>query len=135
MADKDCESESIMSILDQMADSVQVDVIQDQDDYQEHPSSSSGLQFVEACSGACSSNEKDDKYWERRRKNNLAAKKSRDARKIRENQLRCRVTCLENANQVLRTKLEWEVRKNAELRQELKATREDNEELRQEKLL
>ena len=40
------------------------------------------------------------KYWERRRKNNLAAKKSRDARRIRENQLRIKVLCLENANQV-----------------------------------
>lgn len=42
----------------------------------------------------------DHKYWERRRKNNLAAKKSRDARRIRENQLRVKVMCLENANQV-----------------------------------
>jgi hypothetical protein len=32
------------------------------------------------------------------RKNNLAAKKSRDARRVRENQLRLRVLCLENAN-------------------------------------
>ena len=33
---------------------------------------------------------KDDKYWERRRKNNMAAKKSRDSRRIRENQMRLR---------------------------------------------
>jgi hypothetical protein len=43
---------------------------------------------------------RDGKYWERRRKNNVAAKKSRDARRVRENQLRLKVLCLENANQV-----------------------------------
>lgn len=31
--------------------------------------------------------QKDDKYFERRRRNNQAAKKSRDARKIREDQV------------------------------------------------
>merc|ERR1719188_2668773 len=55
---------------------------------------------------------KDDKYWERRRKNNLAAKKSRDARRVRENQLRLRVLCLENANRVLREQMD---RKEVEL--------------------
>ena len=55
---------------------------------------------------------KDDKYWERRRKNNLAAKKSRDSRRIRENQMRLRVLCLENANQVLKEELE---RKDVEI--------------------
>ena len=74
---------------------------------------------------------KDDKYWERRRwikwqlvmtftdllffrKNNLAAKKSRDARRVRENQLRLRVLCLENANRVLREQMD---RKDVELAQ------------------
>ena len=47
---------------------------------------------------------RDDKYWERRRKNNVAAKKSRDARRVRENQLRVKVLCLENANQVTGTR-------------------------------
>ena len=46
------------------------------------------------------------------RKNNLAAKKSRDARRVRENQLRLRVLCLENANRVLREQMD---RKEAEL--------------------
>jgi len=55
---------------------------------------------------------KDDKYWERRRKNNLAAKKSRDSRRIRENQMRLRVLCLENANQMMKEELE---RKDAEI--------------------
>ena len=35
------------------------------------------------------------------RKNNLAAKKSRDTRRMRENQLRLRVLFLENANKVI----------------------------------
>ncbi len=30
---------------------------------------------------------KDDRYWERRRKNNMAAKRSRDARRAKENQV------------------------------------------------
>merc|ERR1712142_52212 len=48
---------------------------------------------------------RDEKYWERRRKNNLAAKKSRDSRRVRENQLRLRVLCLENANRALREQM------------------------------
>ena len=48
------------------------------------------------------------------RKNNLAAKKSRDARRVRENQLRLRVLCLENANRVLREQMD---RKEVELAQ------------------
>ena len=40
------------------------------------------------------------------RKNNLAAKKSRDTRRMRENQLRLRVLFLENANKVLREQME-----------------------------
>ena len=55
---------------------------------------------------------RDDKYWERRRKNNLAAKKSRDSRRIRENQMRLRVLCLENANQMLKEEMD---RKDVEL--------------------
>ena len=46
------------------------------------------------------------------RKNNLAAKKSRDSRRVRENQLRLRVLCLENANRVLREQMD---RKEGEL--------------------
>ena len=50
------------------------------------------------------------------RKNNLAAKKSRDARRVRENQLRLRVLCLENANRVLRTQMDREHEENVYLR-------------------
>ena len=75
--------------------------------------------------------ERDDKYWERRRKNNFAAKKSRDARKVRENQLNLKVACLENANTVLRSKLQREMKKSQELTEELEASRNENNELKQ----
>ena len=70
--------------------------------------------------------EVDDKYLERRRKNNLAAKKSRDARKIRENQLKCKVACLENANQVLRNQLERERKQNEDLNVIVKGVQNEN---------
>lgn len=38
---------------------------------------------------------KDEKYWARRRKNNLAAKRSRDARRLKENQIAMRANFLE----------------------------------------
>ena len=46
--------------------------------------------------------QKDDKYWERRRKNNVAAKRSRDARRIKENQIVLRAAYLEKENNVLK---------------------------------
>jgi len=38
---------------------------------------------------------KDDKYWARRNKNNMAAKRSRDARRSKENQIAMRAAFLE----------------------------------------
>lgn len=38
---------------------------------------------------------KDEKYWARRRKNNMAAKRSRDARRMKENQIALRAGFLE----------------------------------------
>lgn len=49
---------------------------------------------------------KDDKYWARRRKNNLAAKRSRDARRMKENQIALRASYLERENDLLRKQLE-----------------------------
>ncbi|XP_061702846.1 TEF transcription factor, PAR bZIP family member b isoform X2 [Syngnathoides biaculeatus] len=46
--------------------------------------------------------QKDDKYWSRRKKNNLAAKRSRDARRLKENQITVRASFLERENAVLR---------------------------------
>ncbi|KAB5517643.1 hypothetical protein PHYPO_G00169530 [Pangasianodon hypophthalmus] len=55
---------------------------------------------------------KDDKYWARRRKNNVAAKRSRDARRLKENQIAIRAGFLEKENAALRQEV-------AELRKEL----------------
>jgi len=50
---------------------------------------------------------KDDKYWARRRKNNMAAKRSRDARRVKENQIAMRAAFLEKeVNAVLRAELD-----------------------------
>ncbi|XP_041735549.1 thyrotroph embryonic factor isoform X1 [Coregonus clupeaformis] len=46
--------------------------------------------------------QKDDKYWSRRKKNNVAAKRSRDARRLKENQITVRASFLERENAVLR---------------------------------
>ncbi|KAJ8406665.1 hypothetical protein AAFF_G00295810 [Aldrovandia affinis] len=46
--------------------------------------------------------QKDDKYWQRRKKNNVAAKRSRDARRLKENQITVRAAFLERENSVLR---------------------------------
>lgn len=54
---------------------------------------------------------KDDKYWSRRKKNNVAAKRSRDARRLKENQIAVRASFLE--------------RENAALKQEVAKLRED----------
>ncbi|KAI4880525.1 hypothetical protein NFI96_026790 [Prochilodus magdalenae] len=45
---------------------------------------------------------KDEKYWARRKKNNLAAKRSRDARRLKENQIAVRANFLERENAALR---------------------------------
>ncbi|CAG9574880.1 unnamed protein product [Danaus chrysippus] len=45
---------------------------------------------------------KDEKYFERRRRNNQAAKKSRDARRMREDQIAWRACVLEQENASLR---------------------------------
>ncbi|XP_077056623.1 HLF transcription factor, PAR bZIP family member b isoform X1 [Siphateles boraxobius] len=54
----------------------------------------------------------DDKYWARRRKNNVAAKRSRDARRLKENQIAIRAGFLEKENAVLRQEV-------ADIRKEL----------------
>ncbi|PIO28665.1 hypothetical protein AB205_0163210, partial [Aquarana catesbeiana] len=55
---------------------------------------------------------KDEKYWARRRKNNMAAKRSRDARRLKENQIAIRASFLEKENSALRLEV-------ADLRKEL----------------
>ncbi|KAM9299168.1 D site-binding protein [Gastrophryne carolinensis] len=56
--------------------------------------------------------QKDEKYWNRRYKNNEAAKRSRDARRLKENQITVRAAFLEKENAVLRQEV-------AKIRQEL----------------
>uniref|UniRef100_A0A8B9NBS6 D-box binding PAR bZIP transcription factor n=1 Tax=Accipiter nisus TaxID=211598 RepID=A0A8B9NBS6_9AVES len=46
--------------------------------------------------------QKDEKYWSRRSKNNAAAKRSRDARRLKENQISVRAAFLERENAALR---------------------------------
>ncbi|XP_017287351.1 TEF transcription factor, PAR bZIP family member a [Kryptolebias marmoratus] len=55
--------------------------------------------------------QKDEKYWQRRKKNNVAAKRSRDARRLKENQITVRAAFLERENLALRSEV-------AELRKE-----------------
>ncbi|XP_034553764.1 LOW QUALITY PROTEIN: D site albumin promoter binding protein b [Notolabrus celidotus] len=57
-------------------------------------------------------NLKDEKYWTRRYKNNEAAKRSRDARRLKENQISVRAAYLERENAALRQEV-------AEIRKEL----------------
>ncbi|XP_049614670.1 hepatic leukemia factor isoform X2 [Syngnathus scovelli] len=59
---------------------------------------------------------KDEKYWARRRKNNMAAKRSRDARRLKENQIAIRAGFLEKENLALRQEV-------GELRKELGRTK------------
>ncbi|XP_065160027.1 thyrotroph embryonic factor isoform X2 [Atheta coriaria] len=62
---------------------------------------------------------KDDKYWARRRKNNLAAKRSRDARRMKENQIALRAGYLEKENIGLRQELERLKKENLLLQNKL----------------
>ncbi|NP_001088064.1 thyrotrophic embryonic factor S homeolog [Xenopus laevis] len=59
---------------------------------------------------------KDEKYWNRRKKNNVAAKRSREARRLKENQITVRAAFLEKENTALRSEV-------ADLRKELGKSR------------
>lgn len=62
---------------------------------------------------------KDEKYWARRRKNNMAAKRSRDARRLKENQIALRAGFLEKENIGLRQEMERLKKENLALRDRL----------------
>lgn len=49
---------------------------------------------------------KDARYWARRVKNNMAAKRSREARRLKENQIVLRASYLERENECLRATLQ-----------------------------
>lgn len=54
----------------------------------------------------CNDQQKDGKYFERRKRNNVAAKKSRDARKQREDEIAIRASFLEKENSILKAQLQ-----------------------------
>ncbi|CAH1394726.1 unnamed protein product [Nezara viridula] len=62
---------------------------------------------------------KDEKYWARRRKNNMAAKRSRDARRMKENQIALRAGFLEKENLGLRQEMDRLKKENLALRDRL----------------
>jgi leukemia factor-related protein len=62
---------------------------------------------------------KDEKYWARRRKNNLAAKRSRDARRMKENQIALRADFLERESDQIKKQLEDLKRENQKLKMKL----------------
>ena len=80
--------------------------------------------------------QKDDRYWCRRRKNNVAAKRSRDARRIKENQITLRAAFLESENKRLTEAMEDMVMVNQELTKRLEKyeprENEEGEEKREE---
>ncbi|XP_005104321.1 thyrotroph embryonic factor isoform X1 [Aplysia californica] len=59
---------------------------------------------------------KDEKYWNRRHKNNYAAKRSRDARRVKENQIAMRAAFLEKENGCLRDEVNKLRKENAKLK-------------------
>ena len=73
--------------------------------------------------------QKDAKYWNRRLKNNVAARRSREARRMKENQIAMRAAFLESENDFLRRELDAAVRDNRDLAYELRvlAARLDRE--------
>ncbi|KAK7496499.1 hypothetical protein BaRGS_00012151 [Batillaria attramentaria] len=62
---------------------------------------------------------KDDKYWARRKKNNYAAKRSRDARRVKENQIAIRAAYLERENGTLREEMDKLRKENVKLKHRL----------------
>lgn len=72
---------------------------------------------------------KDEHYWERRRKNNLAAKRSREKRRLNDIVLETKVLELTNINNVLKLKLDLCMRKYAIGEDELEQMFEENRHL------
>lgn len=62
---------------------------------------------------------KDEKYWNRRKKNNIAAKRSRDARRVKENQIAMRASYLERENDAMKVELEALQEENERLKKRL----------------
>jgi len=63
---------------------------------------------------------KDDKYWERRRKNNAAAKRSREERLAKEAKIAQQANCLVQENIKLKEELKTAIEENKSLRERLR---------------
>ncbi|XP_014776528.1 thyrotroph embryonic factor isoform X1 [Octopus bimaculoides] len=75
---------------------------------------------------------KDEKYWARRKKNNIAAKRSRDARRVKENQIALRANFLESENQNLREKMAKVLKDMSQIKKEKDTLKSDNDFLRKQ---
>ncbi|XP_048778878.1 thyrotroph embryonic factor-like isoform X2 [Ostrea edulis] len=62
---------------------------------------------------------KDEKYWMRRTKNNIAAQRSREARRIKENQIALRAAFLEKENNALKDEVKMIKEENTKLLKKL----------------
>lgn len=62
---------------------------------------------------------KDERYWMRRTKNNIAAKRSREARRIKENQIALRAAFLEKENNALKDEVNKIKEENVNLQKKL----------------
>jgi hypothetical protein len=68
---------------------------------------------------SCRGQDRDSAYWERRRKNNEAAKRSRDARRLKEQQVAARAQLLEQENLQLKLSLAQLRAETFQLRQQV----------------
>jgi hypothetical protein len=64
---------------------------------------------------------KNNKYWAKRCKNNEAAKRSREARRLKENQIAMRARYLEEENLALKGEVDNLKKENTELKQMMTA--------------
>jgi leukemia factor-related protein len=62
---------------------------------------------------------KDGRYWARRAKNNVAAKRSREARRLKENQIFLRANYLEKENSALKETVDRLMEENLRLKQQM----------------
>ena len=64
---------------------------------------------------------KDDLYWNKRQKNNEAARQSREAKRRKENQIVMRAAFLESENSVLRDRIGEQKESNDRVRNDVKS--------------
>jgi len=67
---------------------------------------------------------KNNKYWAKRYKNNEAAKRSREARRLKENQIAMRARYLEEENSALKSEVDVLKKENSDLKQMMIALEE-----------